>query len=227
MKLKHVTIIMGVFLLHSCIVKSINPFYTEDKIITDKRLEGEWKSKKASWKIVPFKDKLAESEKNSKSILDETEKSFLKRYGNSYYIRYTKDMDEDDNMIDGLAGISEFLVTAFKVEDDVFLDFIPGKYNLDEGSLGSQHLLQTHTVCKVDFEENGLKFKWLTEDVVGELIENHKLKIKHEIAGYDDDLVLTAKSKELYRFLEKFMASSIENKWDDDQTYTLTPANGQ
>jgi len=226
MKLKHVMILMGVFLLHSCIVKSINPFYTEDKIITDERLEGEWQSEKASWKIMSFKDKLAESEKNSKSIFNEMETSFLKRYENAYVVRYKKDI-KDNNMGDILGSFAWFLVTSFKVEDNVFLDFIPMEYNVDENSLVFQHILNTHTVCKVDFDEDALKFKWLTEDVVGDLIENNKLKIKYEVTGYDEDLILTAKSKELYRFLEKFTTSNIEDKWDDDQTYTLTSVDGQ
>lgn len=226
MKLKHVIILMGLFLLHSCIVKSINPFYTEDKIITDKRLEGEWQSKKASWKIVPFKDKLAEEGNNTTGIFNIDSSEQLRRYENTYVVRYKKEI-KDNNMGDILGSFGWFLVTAFKVEDDVFLDFIPMEYNVDENSLVFQHIFNTHTVCKVDFEEDTLQFKWLTEDVVGELIENHKLKIKYEITGYDDDLVLTAKSKELYRFLEKFMASSIKNKWDDDQTYTLTAVDGQ
>jgi len=226
MKPKHFTIVMGVFLLHSCIVKSINPFYTEDKIITDKRLEGEWQTEKASWKILPFKDKLAEQEDSTTDFFNIDSNEELKRYKKSYVVSYKKDI-KDNNMGDILGSFAWFLVTAFKVEGDVFLDFIPVEYEVDENSLVFQHILNTHTVCKVEFEEDALKFKWLTEEVIGNLIENHKLKIKYEVTGYDEDLILTAKSKELHRFLKKFMASGIENKWDKDQTYTLRATDGK
>lgn len=101
------------------------------------------------------------------------------------------------------------------------------EYETDNlNNLVTQHILNTHSVCKVDFlEDDSIKLKWLDEDVVNRLIESHNLKIKHEKVGIDEDLILTAKSSELYRFLEKFMASAIENKWEKDQIYTLVKDN--
>ena len=89
--------------------------------------------------------------------------------------------------------------------------------------LTAQHLIKTHSVCLVEYQEDKIvKFKWIDEDVVKDLITNNNLKIKHEKIGIDDDLILTASSQELYRFLEKFMTSSIKRKWEEDQIYTLT-----
>lgn len=64
MKLRHLIFIVGVFLLNSCIVKSLNPFYTEDKIISDLRLEGKWQSKGGFWEITSFTEMWEEHNKS-------------------------------------------------------------------------------------------------------------------------------------------------------------------
>jgi hypothetical protein len=221
MKAKHVLVISGLLMLNSCIVKSLNPFYTKDKVVYEKKLEGNWTSKSASWKIKPFKVVWEEHEKDEDSISESDKKAFT-YYKDSYVLEYIKNSSQ--NKIED-AAFSYFVLTAFKVEEHLFINFFPLEYETEGlNNLVTQHILNTHSVCKVDFlEDNSIRLKWLDEDVVNRLIESHNLKIKHEKIGIDEDLVLTASSKELYRFLEKFMSSDIENKWEKDQTYTLIP----
>ena len=64
--------------------------------------------------------------------------------------------------------------------------------------------------------------KWLSEKVIKRLFNEEKLRLKHEEAGIDDDLILTASSEELHAFLKTFMASELDDKWDKDDVYTLT-----
>jgi hypothetical protein len=223
MKAKHVLVISGLLILNSCIVKSLNPFYTKDKVVYEKKLEGNWTSKGATWKIKPFKTLWEEHKKGEDSISDGDKKAF-KYYKDSYVLEYIKNSSK--NKIED-AALSYFVLTAFKVEEHLFINFFPLEYETEGlNNLVTQHILNTHSVCKVDFlEDNSIRLKWLDEDVVNRLIESHNLKIKHERIGIDEDLVLTASSKELYRFLEKFMSSDIENKWEEDQTYTLVKDN--
>ena len=61
----------------------------------------------------------------------------------------------------------------------------------------------------------------------GHFTRTKKLRLKHEITGLDEDLVLTASSQELYNFLKKFMSSDFDDKWDNDDIYTLTPDNAK
>ncbi len=223
MKAKKFLIILVVLLLNSCIVKSLNPFYTKDKIVYEKKLEGNWKSKSATWKIKPFKELWAEHEKEENSI-SESDKKTYEYYKDSFVLEYIK--NSKTNKIEDI-GFSYFIMTAFNVDEHLFINFFPMEYETESlNNLVSQHILNTNSVCKVDFlEDNSIRLKWLDEDVVNRLIESHNLKIKHERIGIDEDLVLTASSKELYRFLQKFMSSNIENKWEKDQTYTLVPDN--
>ena len=115
------------------------------------------------------------------------------------------------------------------VDQHLFLDFTPFEYEDSSlNGLAAQHLLKTHSVTHVDFQKDGtVKLKWLDESVVKRLIDQKKIRIKHEQTGIDEDLVLTASSEELYRFLQKFMASDIEDKWDKDVIKTLVPANAK
>jgi hypothetical protein len=199
----------------------LNPFYTEDKVVYDVRLEGNWKSKKANWKIQSF-DKLWEEQKKKGDTISESDKKFLEQNKNSYVLEYKK---ESTKLAE--SAFSYFVLTAFKVDDHLFLNFFPLEYETENlNNLVAQHILNTHSVCKVEFlEDDSIKLKWLDEDVMTRLIESHNLRIKHERVGLDEDLVLTASSQELYRFLEKFMSSDIENKWEKDQMYTLARVN--
>ncbi len=219
MKAKNFLIVLGVLLLNSCIVKSLNPFYTKEAIIFEKRLEGNWKSKSATWRIKPFEDMWKEHEKVTKS-LSESDKRMYENYKDSFVLEYVKNPSKDK--VEDLA-FSYFIMTAFKVDEHLLINFFPMEYETESlNNLVTQHLLNTHSVCKVDFlEDDSIRLKWLDEDVVNRLIESHNLKIKHEKIGIDEDLVLTASSKELYRFLEKFLSSDIDDKWEKDQIYTL------
>lgn len=214
MKPKHFFILLLVFILNSCIIKSINPFYTKDKIVFEERIVGDWKSKNGQWKIKDFKTVWKEFEKEEEEISD-SDKFAYETYQDSYAVEYIHK-----------GKAAGFIATAFKVGNETLLDFTPFDYENDSlNRLVAQHLLNTHSVCLVEFGEDNLELKWLDEDVIERLIENNNLKIKHERTGFDEEIVLTANSEELHRFLEKFIKSDIENKWEDDQTYTLTPVN--
>ena len=66
-----------------------------------------------------------------------------------------------------------------------------------------------------DVQKNGeIEIKWLDEDKIQELFEQKKIKIKHETIGVmKDKYLLTASSKELQKFITKYMASSDSEKW--------------
>lgn len=224
MKTKIAILSLCLLILNSCIVRSLNPFYTQDKIKYDPALLGEWTSKASKWKFQSFKKLWLEEQKKNKQISIE-DKQMFELYKNSYIVEYQK--TSSSNKIEEMA-FSNFVVTPFQVNDDILLNFYPLDYETEGlDNLVTQHILNTNSVCLVEFLEEGtIKLKWLDEDVINRLIDEEKLKIKHEKIGIDQsDLILTASSDELYRFLEKFLKSDIENKWEQDQTYTLNKTN--
>ncbi|WP_111684176.1 hypothetical protein [Winogradskyella tangerina] len=215
MKLKTSFILIGIaLLLSSCIVKSIQPFYTAESQFFDDRLEGEYITKsKKTWKFVSFKTEWEKENQDQTKLMKEDIEAY-ERYKDSYVVEY---VTKDDDAV--------FIAMPFKVDDHLFLDFTPFYYE-DSGlnSMVAQHLLKTHSAAKVDFNDDGsIKLSWISESVIKRLFNEQKIRLKHEKVGIDEDLVLTSNSEELHSFLRKFMKADFENKWDNDDIMTLNP----
>ena len=218
MKRKIVFLLMIMILFSSCIVKSIQPFYTIDSLSYDKDLVGEFTdAKKSKWTIYSFKEEW-EAENSDPTKIMKEDRDAYDRYKDGYVVKYVKKETE-----------SFFIAMPFKVDEHLFLDFTPFQYEDDAlNPLVAQHLLKTHSVAKVDLNTDGsIKFSWLSEEVINPLFNENKIRLKHERTGVSEDLVLTATSEELHSFLVKFMKSDLDKKWDKDDIYTLTPQNTQ
>ena len=118
-----------------------------------------------------------------------------------------------------------FLANPFVIEGQTFLDFLP--INSAEGidRLLENHLVYTHSLVKYDVQRNGeISIKWLDEGKIGDLFKKKKIKIAHEIVGIginNSKFILTAKPKELQKFIKKFMASKDTEKWESSTSFTL------
>lgn len=200
-------------LLTSCIVNSLHPFYTNDVLYYEPKFEGNWvDTENGIWNVKPFNDVFKETEKD-------LDKELIERYGKynniSYIVNYEKDSTK--------AG---FLVVPFKIKNQIFLDFSP----LDDNeslkgvnSLYGNHLIYSHSVTKMEIDTNGnINIKWLDSDKLETLLKANKIKIKYEKIGVDDDIVLTASSEELLKFIEKYMNSEDEKKWETRTKFSLS-----
>lgn len=218
MKIRNTIIaITCILLFNSCIVKSLQPFYTKNAIAFQESFIGEWDDgKKGHWKVISIKEVIKKDdfflvEKPSKEDLD-----IFKTYEDGYLIKYTKEDKE-----------AYFIAMPFKVNNQLFLDFTPFSEGV-EGTNGllSEHLLNTHSLVKFDREDNGnVSIKWLSESRIEALINNNQIRIKHEKIGIPKDLILTASSEELMAFIEKYSKSTIEDKWKTSSKYNLKRIN--
>ena len=213
MKTKHVILVLSLVIFNSCIVKSLNPFYTKDTIEFTKDFVGEWKDNNNNkWSIISIKSIPDESE-NQKINLREQKKSFKEEYGDSYFVKYEKEKQT-----------SIFIATPFKINGQYFLDFIP--FDVEESNLSSlmkYHIIYTHSLVKLDIMDDGtVNIKWFDEKRLKDLFEKQKIKIKHKKVGVmEDDILLTATSEELQEFLKKYMVSSSDKKWETETKFTL------
>ncbi|WP_299525813.1 hypothetical protein [Winogradskyella sp.] len=215
MKTRTSIILIGLALfLSSCIVKSIQPFYTAESQYFDDRLVGDFITKgKSTWKFLAFKTEW-EKENQDKSKLTKEDYEEFEQYKNAYYVEYISKGDE-----------AYFIAMPFKVGEHLFLNFSPLYYDEnDVNGMYAQHLLKTHSAAKVDFnKDDTIILSWISESVIKRLFNEQKIRLKHETVGVNEDLVLTASSEELHSFLKKFMSSEIENKWNKDDIVTLNP----
>ncbi|GGG22844.1 hypothetical protein GCM10011344_24530 [Dokdonia pacifica] len=213
MKSKALILLTSVLLFSSCIVKSLQPFYNTEDLSYNEKLIGTWTDQKNdTWSVTSVKEEFAKGLKEGEK-LSEDEKESFETYKDGYIINYTKKNKE-----------VLFIAMPFKIEGQYFLDFIP--YDFDSESindLASQHLLKTHSVAKIELDDtNNISFLWLTEEHIKNLFKADKLRLKHEIVGPDEVLLLTASSKELSAFLKKYNASSIKDKWKSSDILKLT-----
>ena len=215
MKTRGILLILSVLLFSSCIVKSLQPFYIKSSESFDKQLVGKWTdNEKGVWEIISFKAEF-EKENNGEEI-KEDDKKILETYKNGYYIKYTRKEKE-----------ALFIGVSFMVGNNLFLDLTPFDFDEDGiNKLAARHLLATHSAAYVEFnKDKSVNLKWVSDQVIGNLISNNKLRISHQKVGIEEDIILTATSKELHNFLRKFMKNEMENKWDKDANLTLKPTN--
>jgi len=182
-KIKLVTIIsIFFFLIQSCI-PSLHPLYTSKDLIFDQNLIGEWTdSDSIVWnfeKFVPSNNPLSRKSDLSK-------KSFYKLTVN-----------------DGKPAV--FHVHLLKLEKYFYLDFYIKGYKI-ENDMADLHLFPVHTFAKVNIKDDIVKLEQFDIDFIKTLIKEKKIKIKHEVSY--DNLILTAGTKELQKFVTKY----AENK---------------
>ncbi|WP_442264955.1 hypothetical protein ACSIGC_11435 [Tenacibaculum sp. ZS6-P6] len=214
MKTKHIILVLSLIVFNSCIVKSLNPFYTKDTVKHIESLIGEWKdNSNNSWKIISTKAEFSKPENNEGEISKE-EKILREQFKNSYFVEYKKKKET-----------STFIATPFKIENQYFLDFIPfDSDNVDLSSLMKYHIVYTHSLVKLDMLSDGtVSIKWFDEKRLEKLFTEKKIKIKHKKVGVmKDDILLTATSEELQQFLKKYMVSKSVEKWETETKFTLT-----
>lgn len=215
MKIRHFFLATLFLIFSSCVVKSLHPFYTKKTISFDKNLLGEWNdSKKGTWKIVSFKDEM--TKENPLSEMKNDDLKIYAEYQHSFYIQRTH---ENRKVL--------FIATPFKINNQTFLDFFPLDHQEDVDDLLQSHSIYSHSLVKYDVQKNGeIEIKWLDENKIEALFKEKKIKIKHETLGLlNDKYLLTAKSEELQKFIEKYMSSKDEEKWETSTKFTLTKVN--
>jgi hypothetical protein len=216
MKIKNLTILFCLLLLTSCVVKSLHPFYTNETISFDESFIGNWKdSKNGIWKVISFKDEIMKE--NPIKKMKKEDLILSEKYSASYYI---------ERLYKGITVV--YLVTPFKINNQKFLDFLPLEHQSNNDNLLKIHTIYTHSLVKYDVQKNGeIEIRWLDEDKIEDLFKENKIKIKHEIIGaLDRTYLLTANSKELQKFVKKYMNSNDDGKWETSIKFTLSKING-
>jgi hypothetical protein len=211
MKTRQLILLLGLFLLNSCIVKSLFPFYTKDSISFEQKFIGKWHDEKNNYcEVFSFKvEYLKDKQVSSPEDLSSEDLEEYNKYKDGYYVELS---DEDRK--------ASFIAIPFKVRDQLFLDF--SLFDVDMKTINpvaSGHLVGMHTLAKIDFSEdnNSLELIWFTEEKLVQLLKEDRIKIKHERTGVNHTgYLLTASSDELERFLSKYIDSDIQDKWEGE-----------
>ena len=195
MKTRNVLLIAIITLLLSgCVVYSFYPLYTESDLFENDLLLGEWfedddndvvfSGSDDSWNFThPFVGDIKDSIRDKK--------------------RYVLSLTSTEN---GVVKESKFAVHVIKLADEYFLDFYIEDYGDDDNiTLADLHLVPVHTFAKLSVSDDKLEIRWFDPEWLEDLIKENKIRIHHEDNG--DYILLTAKPKELQKFVSKYVDS--------------------
>lgn len=195
------SILLLSWLFSSCLIKSFNPFFHKEDVVFDDRLLGKW---------IDQDDGQWSFEKNKV----EKDQDQNKKQHPYYILNYREDDGE----------VSRFMTTLFKLDDAFYLDFFPDLETISDRELLAVHTLPVHSLAKFGFTEDGqVSIRWFNEEWLGELIEQSKTQIKHEVIHYDGDegtVVLSASTEALQQFIREHgndpEAFDCEDKFSGD-----------
>jgi hypothetical protein len=180
--------------LSGCVVYSFYPLYTEKDLFANELLSGRWletddentapEDADGIWTFQhPYINKKKSEEKDSLSYV------------------LTLKTKENDRYLE-----SVFDVHLIELGGDYFLDFYLRDFmEGDDLTLGDFHVIPVHTFAKLTITENRLFINWFDPNWLEELIKQNKIRIHHEDNG--DFILLTAKPKELQKFVTKYVNS--------------------
>lgn len=184
MKARNFSVIVIItFLFSGCVVFSFYPLYTEKDLFPNDILTGEWVDDEGSeWSFThPYKSK-RELGRDSTS-----------------YILILKTTE------DGMTKESKFYVHVIELAGHYFLDFYLEEWNDEIVDIATFHAVPVHTFAKLAVEDNRLYINWFDQEWLADLIKENKIRIHHE--SNDDYILLTAKPKELQKFVTKYVNS--------------------
>ncbi len=216
------TIVTGLLvtvIVSSCTVLSFYPLYTEKELIRDDRIIGKWQSLNNKdifptsennteidtliWEI-SFQDKIWKKRLNNP--FDRGSEQIPNKFTYTLNI-YDKSMPENN---------AEFHLHIVKLGEKVFIDLFPEEWQKNNAILAI-HLMSVHTFAKIDIG-NKLEINWFDSELLQELLDENKIRIKHENNGVYT--LLTAKPEELQKFVIKY--ANEDKAFSDLMKYTLS-----
>ncbi len=183
--------------LSSCLTV-LQSLITPDNIITDNRIVGLWNGS------------------DSKTIL--VQKFMNSKFKNVFTDPEMKDKDwkytrEDSIFLTKLYVISfreknldyTWLAGLVKIRDQYYLNLLPEECLNDKGKEEFGLGKVTSSIAKIEWKNNNtLAICFLNGDHIKEIILDDKVRIRHEYDPLFGTFVITASSRELEQFLEKY-----------------------
>lgn len=178
-------ILLSAVLLSGCILRSLNPFYTEGDVVFDDILIGTWIDQDSSiWEVKQHKISKGWFTKEDSLV-------------NSYRICFTEDKER-----------SIFEAHLFNLNGEKYIDFTPLMDELFKGEFYSLHLMPAHSLAKLEIsDDNHIQMRWFNEAWLVEMYKEHHLKLPYKIIQtYENEqsYLLTAETEELQKFLLKY-----------------------
>jgi len=191
----------------SC-VTSLQPLVTYNTVIADSRIEGTWRQDGQEYIVQKAfnsdfykknKKDLEKSRKENNGQLSEKDKKDSVLFSRSYMIKYSKD------------GIQYLLFgSLIKLNGRLFMNFTPVDIAITDSTIKEpetdlSNRLNTYTIARVQFTNTNLiKLDFIDGGFLYDQIKAGHIKIKNETDELYDSFLITASTRELQQFLEKY-----------------------
>lgn len=196
---------------------SLNPFYIEKNIILEKQIEGSW----IAINVWP-KDS---SRSSIWGAADTTSTWTIKQAITKWVVKDKKGVDsttwKPENYYNAkLSRLTdstkyEFKVVLFRVEKDLYADFVPqDKRGLMKSELATNGFFEVHTLARVKLNNNRIDLSWLGADCMKEMIEKKRVRVNYQWVKEAGRFVLTASPNELTAMIERYADQNRFIDWD-------------
>jgi hypothetical protein len=179
-----------IIFLSSCLT-TLHPIFTEKDLVYDSKLIGTWKTESNG-----NKSRAVITNLSTESSIDLPRNiSSIKQKG--YLVSY-----QNEN-----GTISErYIAFLARIGKHLYFDYYPADGEADKkiDEFFGLHLVKMHTSYRVEISKDGsFELSQLDGSYVKSLIEEKKIRISHEIDA-DDNITITASTKELQQYLLKY-----------------------
>jgi hypothetical protein len=170
------------FMLLAGCIPSLHPLYTDNDRIQMDEITGDWLSADST------------SMYNIIAVAD---------HQPAYKLTYSESREKGDLSQRNTAA-ADFEVNLVKLGGATFMDFYPGdNESLDDmNTLLAIHLIPAHTFAKFRVTNDTLFIWRFDPDWLKKLFDENRIRISHE--KLDDQIVLTASTRELQKFVTKY-----------------------
>ena len=174
-------------LLASSCIPSLFPLYTEEDLVTDDRIVGTWASGEMGTWVIERLDYRPTSDFFSSDWSDAEKK-------NTYKL-VVIETDGGDTLE------TEFVVHMLVLDGQQYLNYYPVDYELDHDFL-SWHMVEANNFSKVWITEDSISLGFFDPSYLEDLIDENRIKISH--IRHDNGILITARTKELQKFVIKY-----------------------
>ena len=177
MNKKWVGLMLGAMLCSGCLLRSLNPLYTDKDLVFKKSLVGIWEEaeNQNTWSFEPADEKAYKLVQHQQKFGDPRE----------------TEPGESAAFSAHLLGLSEHL----------FLDIHPGEPGI-RTDLYRMHLIPGHTFIRVQLDGDQLRLSMLDYDWLEDEIESGRVRIKH--VKVDGEIVLSASTQDLQDLVQTY-----------------------
>jgi len=195
----------------SC-VTSLQPLVTYKTAIADYRIEGTWRQDEQEYTVQKTfnsdffkknKKDLEKSRKENNGRLSEKDKKDSALFSKSYIIKYNKN------------GIQYLLFgSMIKLNSGLFMNFTPVDVTITDSTtkepeINLSNRLNSYTIARVQFSTvNTMKLDFIDGGFLHDQVKAGRIKIKNETDELYDTFLITASTRELQQFLEKYGGDS-------------------